>query len=169
MADRKNLGEDAATAALLAAGKDAAKRAALDLLSTDEERAAKQAEDARASKQRRWKLIGGGVLVLCVIIGVIGMLVSYWQWFLLAGVLGLGGMFGWWRLRKRLGARRTKQPEPARVEKTAEQPREKREARPRQVEEDDAARALAEAEAETQSVEEELASMKARLDRERRP
>src|SRR5436190_12003026 len=102
MADRKNLGEDAATVALLAAGKDAAKRAALDLLSTDEERAAKQAEDARASKQRRWKLLGGGVLVLCVIIGVIGMLVSYWQWFLLAGVLGLGGMFGWWRLRKRL-------------------------------------------------------------------
>lgn len=169
MADRNKLAEDAATQALLAAGKDAAKRAAFDLLSSDEDRAAAEAERARASKQRRWKLIAGAVLALFVVIGVVGMLVSYWPWFLLAGVLGFAGMFGWWRVKRRLAARRSKEPERIEVAPSANEPRAsaealRREAESRQRE----ARAVAEAEAsDEQAVEDELEALKARVKRSR--
>jgi hypothetical protein len=165
MADRNKLVEDAATEALIAAGKRGVKRAALELLSTDEERAAKQAEDARASKQRRWKLIAGGVLVLCVLIGLVGMLVSYWPWFLLFGILGSAGLVGWWRVKRRLAARRGKAPERIEVARKVAEPRASVEPRGSEAEElERDARAIAEdAATQEQSVEDELEVLKARL------
>lgn len=173
MADLKKAADDAATRAMIAAGKDAAKRAVEDLLTSDEERAAKQAEQAPTSKARLWKIIGIGVLSLLVVVGVVGMLLTYWHWFLLAGVLGLGGLYGWSRLKKRLSAGKepkeveAKQVEAARapVATAAEGLRIKEEA-PRDEAEERArnARALAEARAaQEQEVDEELAAMKARL------
>lgn len=168
MAERNEL-DDAATRALLAAGKDAAKRAAFDLLSSDDEREAAEAERARTSKNRRWKLIAGGVLALFVVIGVVGMLVSYWPWFLLAGVLGFAGLFGWWRVKRRLAARGSKEPERIEVAPRAKEPSANADAVRRQAEERERdAKALAEARAtDEQAVEDELEALKARVNRSR--
>jgi hypothetical protein len=169
MADPKNLLEEATARAVLAAGRDAAKRAAVDLLSTDEERAAAQAEDARAAKRKRWRLIGLVVLGLFVLIGLIGMLVSYWHWFLLVGLGGIAGLLGYQWLKRRMAARKQA------VSRRIETPSSKMEVRaPERVAAPEAeARApiddvLAEADASAEAVDEELAALKARLGQSRR-
>jgi hypothetical protein len=171
MANRKNLLEDAATEQVLAAGKGAAKRAVLDLLSSDEERSKRDAENEKASQQRRRKLIVGGVIVLFLVIGIIGMLVSYWQWFLLLGLVGVAAFIGWRWIRRRVGAPK-KKGEAVRVEAppapeaTTRAPRiSQREAE--EKERDARARAEAEAAKEQAAVEDELAQMKARIRGER--
>ena len=169
MADPKKLLEDATARAVVAAGRDAAKQAALDLLATDEEREAAQAEQARASKKRRNKLILFGVLGLFVLIGVIGMLVSYWHWFLLAGLGGIAGLVGYrWLQHKRRAAKRAAparvETAPAKAERKAAERVETPEPKARVAADD----ALAEAEASEEAVEEELAALKARIQQSRR-
>lgn len=115
MADRKRVSDDFATEAALAAGKSAAKRAVEDLLSTDEEKAQQEAEDAAKSKRKRTKLIAFGVVGLLIVLGVIGLVINYWQWFILAGVVGLVALFGYSRLRKRFRSKRDKSEEPAQL------------------------------------------------------
>ncbi|MBL8742388.1 MAG: hypothetical protein JNK04_14870, partial [Myxococcales bacterium] len=111
MADLKRLAEDATTKAAIAAGKDAAKRALDDLLSTDEEKAKREAEKAGEQKSRRWKYIALGVLALCLVVGVVGLMLKFWTYFLFAGVLGVAALYGWWRLRKRRSATKDRAPE----------------------------------------------------------
>ncbi len=109
MADLKRLAEDATTKAAIAAGKDAAKRALDDFILSDEEKAKRQTEKAEVQKSRRWKYIGFGLLALCLLAGLLGLLMavmSYWPYFLMAGVLGAAGLYGWWRLRKSRGPRK---------------------------------------------------------------
>ncbi len=176
MGDLKEIVDGVATKAAIAAGKDAAKRAAKELLSSDEDIAAKEPERDEQRKGRRTKLLVYGVLGLFLVVGVIGLLLSYWQWFLLAGLAGLGGLYGWWRLRKRLAARKEAADEASRAAQAAEAEATRRAA----LEETERARVasakqLAEARAEEaraalearaadeQAVEDELAAMKARL------
>lgn len=104
MSEFDKLKRELAAEAALTAGKDAAKKLVGDLLSTEEEKKAKalEAEQAEADKKkRRTKYIAFGVIGLLLVVGLIGLVLSYWQYFLLAGVLGLGALYGWYRLKKR--------------------------------------------------------------------
>ncbi|MFO0619175.1 MAG: hypothetical protein U0414_41685 [Polyangiaceae bacterium] len=85
------MADDITTKAAIAAGRRAVKRAADDLLLSDDEKAARTAEEERAAKSRRWKWIAGLILAVVLVIGVVGLVLSYWYWFLLAGVLGVAG------------------------------------------------------------------------------
>jgi hypothetical protein len=131
MANPKKLAEEAMAKAMLSAGKDAAKKAAFDLLSTDEERAAVEAEGeekAAAVKKRRVKWIVLGVLGLCVVIGVLGLMMSYWHYFLAAGLLGLAAFYGRWRWRRSRAAKEKAEPsedEPSKKERAKEEPSKK--------------------------------------------
>jgi hypothetical protein len=165
MADLKKLAEDATTKAMIAAGKDAARRAANDLLASEEAGEAKATADAGAKKSRRTKLIVFAVLGLFVLVGLVGLLLSYWQWFLLAGIVGIGGLYGYLRLRGRRA--KAKEEEAARVEAARQAEETKTKERLRVADADARerdARALAEARAaEAQAVEDELAALKARI------
>ncbi len=174
-----------AAKAAVAAGKDAATKAARGLLGDE-------AKDEAGRRARKWKLVAGLVLALCVVLGLIGLVLNYWLWFLGAGVLGLAGLFGYWRLRAKLAARReakgipeaaveasagatramasaegVAKPAARRVDAEGAADAERRaeaarEARRLEAERDARARAEAEATRE-QEVDDELAAMKARL------
>jgi hypothetical protein len=164
VSERDKSVEDAAARAVLAMGKEAARRAVDGALSEGEEPVADEAERARASKRRRWKLIAIGVLALFLVVGVVGMLISYWQYFLLAGLVGIAGLFGWWRVRRRLAERKKNRIEVA-APIVEQAPKVQVRAAETQDSERDA-RALAEAEAvREQSIEDELAELKARVKR----
>ena len=94
------------------------------------------------------------------------MVASYCQWFLLLGLLGLAGLYGWYRWRKRSKAKQAQAPtvkavatpsaHKLRVAKDAgEQSERNFDAQAQQQ-----AQAMAEGE-----IEDELAAMKARLDK----
>jgi len=175
MADLKKIADDLTTKAALEAGKGAAKRAIEDLLSSDsssseEERAKKDAEEAALAKRKRTKYIAFGVVGLLLALGVIGMVVSYWQWFFLFGLMGLAALYGRYRWRKRRAGKDEEEAEEKVAAKKVE-PESKvlriddGEAR-RNASEDRArdARAMQEARAEEeQAIDDELAAMKARL------
>ncbi len=175
MAERKRISDDLATQAALAAGKNAAKRAVEDLLSTDEEKAQQEAEDAAKAKRRRTKLIIYAVVGLLIVLGVVGLVINYWQWFILAGVVGLLALFGYSRLRKRFASKKESREEPAQLSAKAgvkELPphegsdENSRHERAEQIREARARQALARRkarEAEEQEVDEELAALKARM------
>jgi hypothetical protein len=96
------LAELAAKAAL-AQGREAAKRAA--------ERAADRADEAlggagRSPKARRYKVLALVLLALFLTIGVVGLVLHYWAWFLGAGVLGVAALVAYVWARSRLRARR---------------------------------------------------------------
>ena len=182
MTDLKRLTEDATTKAAIAVGKDAAKRAALELLSGKEESLSEG--DKPGSKNRRWKIAAVAVLGLFLVVGLIGLLMNYWVWFLAAGVVGLAGLVGFTRLRRRLGTKskeapvqvdaatekspaKVAAPDSTRAEKHVEDVESARaNQEKRKAEREAEARALAEAEAlREQEVDDELAAMKARLKR----
>ena len=165
MGDLKKVADDVTTKAALAAGKDAARRAVDDLLLSDEEKAQKEAERAAASKSRRTKILVYGVVGLLIVLGVVGLVVSYWHWFLLAGLVGLLALYGRHRLRKRLAAR--KESKTSLEAKRDDEPTRKLPERAVRLEGDppadtDATRERAHA-IEEQAIEDELAELKARL------
>ena len=179
MSDLRRTTDELATKAALAAGRDAARRAMDDLLSTDEEKAEKAAAGEHASKSRRTKLIVYAVVGLLLVLGVVGFVLSYWQWFLLLGVAGVVGVVGWHRLRKRLKAgkseptaalgsnegRRVKTQAPSEALLGApKQPVGMHAAQDRQARDDARVREELRT-AEEEAVEEELAAMKARLNK----
>jgi hypothetical protein len=183
MADLKRATDELATQAALAAGRDAAKRLAGGLLSEDEASAPKDAERPAASKSRRNKLIAYGVFGLLIVFGVLGLVVSYWHWFLLLGALGLGGLYGWYRIRKRFASKdkpgetqaskakprvtgaRAREDEGEESGPTAQALERKRVELPRaEPALDAAAREKAQA-VEQQEIEDELAALKARLNK----
>lgn len=177
MSDLDRLTQEAATKAAVAVGRDAAKRAVDELLSGEDTNASAE-ESAADSKNRRWKIIGAVVLGLCLVVGVLGLLLHYWLYFLAAGLLGVGGLVGWSRLRKRMGARQLSKGTAKAASKESAPALEPVRVR-LEAPEDDAAKAAirrAKTEAEAQALEEahavreqevddELAAMKARLKR----
>lgn len=183
MADLDKLTDDLTTKAALAAGKNAAKRAVESLLSSDEEKAKQEAERAAKSKSGRNKLIAYGVVGLLILVGLFGMLVSYWQWFLLLGLLSAGGLYGWYRLRKRFRAKKDGDSEANEAaakrgtsqlrvsddeSDNATHDRQQARVRPQDLAEQRAQQAAAREQAsavEEREIEDELAAMKARLDK----
>jgi len=171
MADLKRLTEDATTKAALAAGKDAAKRALDDLLLTDEEKTKRDATEVEDKKSNRWKYLAIAVLGICLAVGFVGLMLSYWQWFLLAGVFGVAGLYAYWRLRKSRKKEPVEAALPAKAAKAElEEPKARVAEAPRLSDAErleaaaTRARQQAEARAEAeQAVDDELAAMKARL------
>jgi hypothetical protein len=166
--DFNKLAQDATARAALAAGKDAAKRAVDDLLS-DGKTGEENAQSAAAKKAKRWRLIAISVLGAFVVIGLVGLLLNYWYWFLAIGLLGIAGLYARHRLRRRLAEKA-----PATTAQSA--PTDQKRIAPKLVSEqlrpseetrsEVAARSRAQAEARAlaeQEVDEELAAMKARL------
>ena len=176
MSDLDRLTREATTKAVIGVGRDAAKRAA-DKLLADEDAVASDGKPAD-SKSRRWKLIALVVLGLFLLVGLVGLLLNYWFYFLAAGLLGVGGLVGWSRLKKRIGARKPSKdrkeiaeedspaPESVRIRLA---PRDAAPAAPStrtRADADADAQALAEARATREhEVDDELAAMKARLKR----
>jgi hypothetical protein len=188
VADRKRTSEDIAARVVVAAGKEVGKKALDRVLPPDETDADEDGDDKPKRKRRGW-LIAGGIAALLVVIGVIGLVMAYWQWFLLAGVLGLAGIIGYYRVRRRFSSKKKKNKNKSADGSEAASTRVEREAPKRRVAEDkdeetaaakaraaevararelEAARdAAAEREAREREVDEELAAMKARIKTER--
>lgn len=91
---------------MLRAGAGAAKRAVEDLLLTDEERAARDQERAAERKKKNSRLLAYVALGLLLVVGLIGLALTYWHWFLLAGVLGIAGIVAARYVRKSWERRR---------------------------------------------------------------
>jgi hypothetical protein len=152
------------TKAALAAGKDAVD----DLLSSDDEKAQKETERAAEAKSKRQKRIAYAVVGLLIVIGVLGLMLSYWHWFLLAGLAGLAGIYGWRRLQARFADDADDEAEAndasilkVRVSDANDAPAEHdAEERARDARATKEARAIDE-----QEIDDELAAMKARLDK----
>lgn len=179
MADLDKLTDELAGKAALATGMSVAKRALQDALLTDEQRQARDAEQARAKKSQRTKWIAYGVIGLLLLIGVVGLALTYWYWFLLAGIASLGVLYARSRLRKRREeSGKPEEAEKAEAEgapstaspKVEKSPARREAARPAPVSEEEQPAPRAprrptpeEAEAEAEAVDAELAAMKARL------
>lgn len=173
MADLDKLTDELTGKAARAAGMSVAKRALQDALLTDDEREARDGDLASAKKSRRTKTIVYAAIGLLLFIGVIGLALSYWHWFLLAGVAGAAGLYVRSRLRKRRtprgGDAELVESETSAVEAAAarrERARSTAAQAAAQVEPEAPAprRPTAEeAEADAEAVDAELAAMKARL------
>jgi Flp pilus assembly protein TadB len=103
MTDLDDAAQKLATKATLRAARDAASKALEDALLTDEERAQRKVADAAAAKRKRQKVIVFSVVGLLLVLGIVGLVISYWHWFLLAGLVGLVALYGRYRWRKRRG------------------------------------------------------------------
>ena len=145
-------------------------------------------EKGKESRSRRWWIILGVIAAVLIVVGVIGLVLTYWKWFLLAGVLGLGALYGYYRARSRLRDRKKKPTESTsapkvRVEttsKTTESTPEDRTEKERATKERaadiarlreleaarDAAAEREAHEAREREVDDELAAMKARIKRD---
>jgi hypothetical protein len=162
MSDLDKARDELAARALLAAGKDGARRLAARVAPDDDEADAPEGKATAPAKSRRNKLLVIGAFALLVLVGLLGLVVSYWHWFLLVGLAGLVGLYGWSRLRGRL-----RTPPGAAAAAVAE-PRAKV---PQRVERADRAPVRAAAPTDTpereqareQELDEELAALKARV------
>lgn len=86
--DLEKIADDLATEAVVAAGKDRARRALEDLTLSDEEKALRDEREARARRLLKWKVLAGAVLGVALVLWLISHL---WTWLLgLAVLLGLG-------------------------------------------------------------------------------
>ncbi|MBI2388365.1 MAG: hypothetical protein HYV09_02000 [Deltaproteobacteria bacterium] len=82
MSDRKKLSEDLSIKAALAAGKNAARRVYDDLTLTEDEKAAREVERARARRILKWKLAIGAVVAVVLVATIVALLAKIWLWLL---------------------------------------------------------------------------------------
>ncbi len=154
MNDLKKAANELGAKAAFAAAREKAGRAIEDVLSTEEERDKRKAERAAAAKRKRTKWLVLGVIGLLLLIGVVGMALRYWPYFLLLGIVALAALYGRHRWRKSRSS--AKQVEVARVEE-----------RPIEVAQRAPPPALAKPEVDAAiddaSIDEELAALKARV------
>lgn len=123
-----------------------AKRALDDALLGDEERAKRDA----LAKRNRTKRIVQIVIGALIVVGLIGLMLNYWYWALLLGLVGAAGFYARYRWRARRAARKKLEPA-APVEVAA----------PKRVRIEPPARVAEEASDE--SIDDDLAELKARL------
>lgn len=102
MSDRKKLGDDPTVRAALAAGKNAARRVYEDLTLTDDEKAAREVERARARRVLKWKLAIGAVVAVVVVATIVALLAKIWLWLL--GLVFIGAIAAalWFWVRPKL-------------------------------------------------------------------
>jgi hypothetical protein len=164
--------------AALDEGKQAATKALGSFLSDDGEARSGKAEPRAAPKSRRNKIIVLGVVALLLLVGLVGLALRFWYWFLLLGLLGVGVLYGRHRWRKRLRSKETKGAavSGARAKRDASAAAAtgalERDAQPgrriEQAREDRLRDALAQEQAqarEQEEVEDELQALKAKLDK----
>ena len=156
MVDLKKATDELTAKAAFEAAKNAATRAIEDATSTDEERAEREAERAALAKRKRTKLIALGAVGLLLALGVIGLVIGYWHWFLLAGLVGLVALYGRHRWRQRRSAKKGLEAEPPRAARRAP---ERLPAPAARV----APATKAASDEPDESIEDELAALKARL------
>jgi len=145
--DEKPAGDLRAKAALALA-----KRALDDALLSDDERAKRRAEESALSKRNRTKRIAQIVIGALIVVGLIGLMLNYWYWALLLGLVGVAGFYVRHRWRARRAAR--KKPEPiAPREIAAPKKRVKIESPPAPIE------------VPEESIDDDLAELKARMKR----
>ncbi len=117
MSDLKKAANELSAKAAFNAAKDRAERAIQDALSTEEERAQRKAEREALAKKKRTKWIILGVIGLVLLIGIVGMALRYWHWFLFAGLVAVAALYGRYRWRKFRSAQK-KEPVAPRVVET---------------------------------------------------
>lgn len=157
MADLDKDAAELTTKATFRAARDAASKAIDDALLTDEERAQRKAVEVADAKRKRSKTIAIGVVGLLLVLGIIGLVVSYWQWFLLAGLVGLGALYARYRWRKRRGEKKLRVSDASSATRSA--PPRKAVSPPARV----APAPEPMTQKDEQSIEEELAALKARV------
>jgi Flp pilus assembly protein TadB len=147
VSDLKKIADDLVTDAALAAGKDRARRALEELTLSDEEKALRDKKRARAQRLFKVKLLAGGVLALLLVVWVFAHL---WTWlFGLALLLGIGVPL-YFFARGKVRALGQKKPARVAVEPVVEKPRIA------------AQSSAADAAAEAQEIDDELAALKER-------
>ena len=150
------MADDPRAKAAFAVAKHAVERALDDAMLSDEERAKRSAEEAALARGNRNKRIAQIVIGGLILIGLIGLILNYWYWALLLGLVGAGGWYlrRRWRARKKTKPEKSK-PEPAALREAPARKRVKIEPKP----EPEAA------EIPEESIDEDLAELKARLKR----
>ncbi len=138
--------------ALLAAGKDAAKRAIEDFTLSDEEKAQRDAERAAEAKRRRWKWIAIGVAGLVLLISLIFLLAQIWMWILGIALLAGAGVAIYYFARRKWRALR--EPAVAQAPKALPEPE-----APRRVSEPPP---VIDRDAREKQIDDELAALKAK-------
>ncbi len=98
--DEKN---DLRAKAAFAVAKHAVERAIDDAMLSEEERAKRRTEETSLARSKRNKRIALGVIGALLLIGLVGLVLNYWYWALLLGLLGAAG----WYARRRWRARAT--------------------------------------------------------------
>jgi hypothetical protein len=157
----KKAADELTAKAAFSAAKNALDGALTDALASDEERAQRKAEQAALAKRKRTKLIALIVVGLLLTLGLIGMVLSYWQWFILLGLLGLAALYGRHRWRQR---RRARAADEVKAIRSPEVPRPSEGVRPRPPEVAAPTQPATESSAEVErAIEDELAALKARV------
>jgi hypothetical protein len=170
MADLEKLRDEAAARAALSTVKNAARRALDDLTMSDEEKAAREAERARASRVGRWKLIAGGVVAVLALLALLSLLAKLWAWLVGLALVAALAYAGYFYLRPKLFGRKV------RVELGSKAPPvDERPAQPEAIDPALAAEALRKQEAEAeaararakvlreQAIDDELAALKSKV------
>jgi hypothetical protein len=154
--DDEKLTDDVRAKAAFAVAKHAVERALDDAMLSDEDRAKKRAEETSLARSKRNKRIAIGVIGGLLVIGVIGLMINYWYWALLLGLVGAAG----WYARRRWRARSTSRKKPdepvAKAKAPSEAPARKVrvEPPPARIEEPS-----------DESIDDDLAALKARMKR----
>jgi len=149
--------DDLRAKAAFAVAKHAVERALDDAMLSNEERTKKRAEESSLARSKRNKRIAIGIIGLLLLIGVIGLVLNYWYWALLLGVVGAAGWYARRRWRARGGAAKKK------VERKKVEPAALREAPARKVRVEPRPAPIAEPSDE--SIDDDLAELKARMKR----
>ena len=148
--------DDLRAKAAFAVAKHAVERALDDAMLSDEERTKKRAEESSLARSKRNKRIAIGIIGLLLLIGVIGLVLNYWYWALLLGVVGAAGWYARRRWRARGAAKK-------KVERKKVEPAAIREAPARKVRVEPRPAPIAEPSDE--SIDDDLAELKARMKR----
>ena len=144
--------DDLRAKAAFAVAKHAVERALDDAMLSDEERAKRRAEETSLARSKRNKRIALGVIGALLLIGLVGLMLNYWYWALLLGVVGAAG----WYARRRWRARAASREKIVAPVATREAPARKVRVEPR------AARQVT-AEPSDESIDADLAELKSRM------